>query len=41
MPTLGGEYDAPERRIVVRFAMPISAARALRSELNKKLAAGH
>jgi hypothetical protein len=41
MPTLDGEYDAPERRIVVRFAMPISAARALRTELNKKLAAGH
>jgi hypothetical protein len=35
----GGE-DA-ERRIVVRFAMPLSAAWAFRSELNKKLAAGH
>jgi hypothetical protein len=35
------EGNMPERRIIVRFAMPISAARALRSELNKKLAAGH
>jgi hypothetical protein len=41
MPSLGNEYDASERRIIVRFAMPIGAARALRTELNKKLAAGH
>jgi hypothetical protein len=33
------DYDA--RRIVVRFAMPTSAARALRAELNRKLDAGH
>jgi hypothetical protein len=36
-----GELTSAERRINVRFAMPISAARALRTELNKKLAAGH
>jgi hypothetical protein len=41
MPYLGGEAEMAERRIVVRFAMPISVARALRTGLNKKLAAGH
>jgi hypothetical protein len=35
LPQLGGEMD--ERRISVRFAMPIDAARALRDDLNKKL----
>jgi hypothetical protein len=39
VPQLGEEVA--ERRIVVRFAMPIGAARALRTDLNKKLAAGH
>jgi hypothetical protein len=27
MPSLGSECDAPERRIIVRFAMPIGGAR--------------
>jgi hypothetical protein len=39
IPFLGGQEA--ERRIIVRFAMPINAARALRTELNKTLAAGH
>lgn len=35
VPNIGGE--AEERRITVRFAMPIDAARALREGMNKAL----
>lgn len=39
MPDLGGEMA--ERRITVRMAMPIGAARALRNDLAARLKRGH
>lgn len=38
-PSLGGEME--ERRIVVRFAIPLDAARWLRDQLAKALREGH